>query len=158
MKTRSILILGTIAAVGIGLTVFLGTRTASAQDNARKGFNITPDCSTITLIDPEAAKAAVIDAGTIGLRGMDEPASDLAKRIFATMFPGCELGITTVFVVGDQKIQWGMVAIAIAGKTVGEVIDMAKNGEIDLPVGSSGTVPTAESVLQLLDVVFGGAQ
>lgn len=157
MKTVWKVGLGLTVATLVGAAVFLGSRKAAAQDAAKKAFKVSDDCTTVELVDPKAAQDAIMAAGIIELRGTDEPAIDLAERIFNTMLAPCTIGLTTVFKAQGKTVPWIVVKILIGNKTVAELRDAYQNGTLELPVGAGEgqEPPDIDAVKSLLALVLG---
>ncbi len=153
MKTALKIGIGiTIAAVA-GAVVFLSTREAAAQDAAKEAFKVSPDCSTIELIDENRARDAIIAAGISVLPSDDDMAIDVAEKMFKVLWPQCTLGITTVFKARGQSVPWGLVMLGLVGKTVGQVKKGIEDGTIELPLKSDGSA-APPLALDLLSWIF----
>lgn len=148
MKTSTIIILGSVAAIGIGAAVFLSTREAAASEKAKKAFEIDKDCSVIRVVDEAAFQAAVRDAALASYNGTDEQADVLLDRALSVLlkeFPQCpeRLGGTVIFQVPNQlPMPLAVVRAVTAGKTVGELRDAYARGDFNLEGAAAGAAST----------------
>lgn len=141
MKTSTLIILGSVAAVGIGVAVFLGTREAKAGEVAKNAFKINDDCSVIEVVDMAAFEEAGKDAALAAFRGMDEPADDMIDRVFSILlknFPQCPArldGLTIIKIPNQLPVPVAAVRALTANKTVGELKGLVESGQLNLEGG-----------------------
>jgi len=164
MKTLGYII-GGMALAGVGAVVFLASRKAVAASKAAEGFEVTPDCSRIKLVDQEAAKSAATDGLLAAYKGMDEPASDLLVRLLGVLFPQCTItGNIVLEVPGYPAMTISAIRLLLYGQSVGDVKDKLEmggsfglEGTSDDGTSDDGTA-RMNAAATLAGVFFGGVQ
>lgn len=123
------------AVVSVGGVVFLFTRDAAAASAGRKAFKVAADCSSVEIVDIEAAKEAIINGATANFHGMDQKAIDLIVLALGVAIrdSGCPvpdhmkvIGIPGVAI--DPTI--GMIRAIVGDRTLAEVKELAEKGEL----------------------------
>lgn len=164
MKTSTIIILGSVAAVGIGVAVFLGTREAKARETAKKAFKVNADCSVIEVVDEAAFQDAAQAAAIAAYEGMDEQADAMFDRVVGVLlknFPQCPArldGLTVVKIPNQMPVPISVVRALITGKTVGQLKDDVASGKFSLEGSAGDDVPQQPFRDRLMVSLFGGLQ
>lgn len=150
MKTWVKALLGAGAVITLGGTVFLLSRPAAAREAGRQAFVTDYPCTTVTIVDEEAAKTALMNAVGLAYKGMDKRADELLVGALKWAL-GDRCPVTDALVIKGIpgvpfKLSIGQIKAVLGDRTVQEIADMAAKGEIpgfEMPVGASeaGTTP-----------------
>ena len=161
MKAWLKVALGLTAAATIGTAVFVFSRPAAAKAAGAKGFKVSADCTSVEIIDEEAAKAALTAAATIAFKGMDGRADELLVRALGFAIPQCPIN-DYMKITGIPGVPFGVtigeVRAIVGTKTVEEVQELAAQGGLPMPMGVSPDNPTPPQnpVNAILAFVTGG--
>lgn len=123
-------ILGTLAAVGIGSGVFLATRRAVAA-NAKYGFSVSPDCMTITVIDEKIVRSTATGAALLVHPLPSDPALDTALQMLKLVLPQCDWSDPPperTFVHAGSRYTWDQIEDLLEGRSVGDLTELVGQG------------------------------
>ncbi len=120
-------VLGTLVAVGTGVTIFFSTRKAAAASAGKKAFTVSADCSQVTIVDESAAKGAATAAALAVRPSPSAPALQAAKDALRVAIPQCDWTNPPAnrrFTMNGQSTTWAEIEQVLAGKTVGELTSL----------------------------------
>lgn len=125
------LTLGILTTIGIGTAAFFLSGKAAAATAATQAFQISADCSTITIVDEAAAKGAATAAALVVRPLPSDPALEAAIEALAIAMPQCdwnEIPDDRTFVHRGTRYTWAQLSALLEGKTVGDLTGLVGAG------------------------------
>ncbi len=134
------------AVVTVGGAVFIFSRPAAAKAAGAKAFRVSADCTSIEIVDEEAAKSALIAAGTIAFKGESQSAMELIVLGLGYAIPQCPIN-DYVKISGIPGVPIGItigeIRSIVGDKTVAELMELAAQGGLPGVPGMVGASPEA---------------
>lgn len=132
------------AVITVGGAVFIFSRPAAAKAAGAKAFKVTADCTTVEIVDEEAAKSALMAAGTIAFKGLDQPAMELIVSALGYAIPQCPIN-DYMKISGVPGVPFGVtigeLRQIVGDKSIGEIQELAAKGELPGVPGLEGVGP-----------------
>ncbi len=125
------LVLGTLAAVGIGSGVFFATRRAAAASAAKKAFSVSSDCMTITVTNETEVRNAATAAALVVHPLPSDAALPAALQMLQLVLPECDWASPPpdrTFVHGGSRYTWDQIEDLLEGRSVGELTELVGQG------------------------------
>lgn len=123
------------AVVTVGGAVFLFTRDAAAASAGRKGFKVSADCTSVEVVDEDAAKEALIAGATANFHGMDQKAIDLIILALGVAIRDSHCPVNDYMRVSGipgvpLPMTIGQIRAIVGDRTLEEVQELAAKGEL----------------------------
>lgn len=123
--------LGALAALGIGGVVFFSTRRAAATNAAQKGFTVSDDCMTITVVNETEVRNAATAAGLIVHPLPSDPALPAALAMLQLLIPQCDWSPPPpdrTFVHGSSRYTIEQIEDMVGDRTIAELTELVSQG------------------------------
>lgn len=132
------ILLGTAIVGTIGVVAFLSSARAAAAELAAEGFIVADDCSTIEVVDQDAATTALQKAAISIFPSMNDPAVGFLDACLARMFPQCADRLREMSIVfqhdkstASVTVPLGVIRLYLHDKTVGDVRELLEKGDLE---------------------------
>lgn len=138
------------AVVTVGGAVFLFTRDAAAASAGRKAFKVSADCTSVEIVDEEAAKEALVAGATANFQNMQQRAIDLIILALGVAIRDSKCPVNDYMkLVGIPGIAIdptiGMIRAIVGDRTLEEVQELAAKGELPGIPGLDAASPDARN-------------
>lgn len=134
------------ALLGIGGSIYLFSRPAAAAAAGKRAFKVSADCTSVQIVDEEAAKQALVAAAMVHFHGLDQPAMELIVLALGTAIPQCPIN-DYMKISGVPGVPFGVtigeLRAIVGDKTLEQVQELAAQGGLPMPMGISPESPTA---------------